>query len=194
MKVGRRTMRASVQASVRAWAAFALFGVTACSGGCGGGDEVVRTPSTTSTTSEARATSETAAANPTSTALPTDPAPAPELSLELVTGDVLRVRNVGTETARVRGAVRLERHAGDAWTSQPIVFGLRARCGEAVPECVTLAPGAELLPPAWLGTVGDAQCDCDRCAPAEGELRFVLESCAPEGHAPHVVMGQPFTR
>ncbi|MCB9601250.1 MAG: hypothetical protein H6721_15550 [Sandaracinus sp.] len=194
MKVTRTTLRAFVRTFVRVGAAFAFFGVTACSGGCGGGDEVVRPSTTSPTTSEARETFETAAADPTSTTLPTDPAPAPELSVELVAGDVLRVRNVGTEPTRVRGAVRLERHDGEAWTSQPIAFGLRARCGDAIPECVTLAPGAELLPPAWLGTVGDAQCDCDRCAPAEGELRFVLESCAPEGHAPHVVTGTPFTR
>lgn len=181
---------------MRLWTGLALtlLGVTACSGGCGGADDVVRPapvePGAPRADEPMRDTSETAS----STSPPVDPAPAPELSVELLEGGALRIRNVGAHEVRVRGALRLERREGDAWVAQSSDFGLRTRCEDPVPECVTLVPGAELLPPRRLGTVDDARCACERCAAAEGELRFVVESCAPEGHVPHAIVSDAFRR
>ncbi|MCU0674758.1 MAG: hypothetical protein MUE69_18460 [Myxococcota bacterium] len=108
--------------------------------------------------------------------------------------DVLHVRNVGDAVARLKGRVRLEQRGSNGWEDVALELGLRASCEQAIPECVSLVPGAELLPPRWLGTRGDAQCACERCTAVTGELRFVVESCAPEGHTPHRIEGEPFRR
>lgn len=125
---------------------------------------------------------------------PRDPTTPPRLEIVLGTNDVLHVRNVGDEVVRLRGSVQLERRTERGWESLPLDFGLRATCDQPVPECVSLVPGAELLPPRWLGTQGDAQCACERCVAVTGELRFVVQSCAPDGHSDHRVEGEPFTR
>jgi hypothetical protein len=115
--------------------------------------------------------------------------------LEIVLDDdVLHVRNVGDAAVRLKGRVRLERRGERGWEDVALDFGLRGSCEQPTPECVSLVPGAELLPPRWLGTRGDAQCACDRCTTVTGELRFVVETCAPEGHAPHRVESEPFRR
>lgn len=166
-----------------------------CSGGCGGGaPSTARThdPDRSPEGASGSSAPHTAAAGATPSAV--DPAPPPELSVELVEGDVLRVRNVGDHAVSLRGAVKLETRRGEAWADAPLAFSLRASCDTPAPTCVDLAPGGELLPPAWLGTQGDAQCACERCVQVEGEVRFVVESCAPEGHAPHRVESAPLRR
>ena len=70
-----------------------------------------------------------------------------------------------------------------------VSLGLRYSCEDPAPECVTLAPGGTYLPPPWLGVVGDAQCDCLRCAAAPaGEYRFVVRSC----NQAHTAEGESF--
>jgi len=132
-------------------------------------------------------------ASPSGASTPRDGSRPPRLELVL-DDDVLHVRNVGDTTARLKGRVRLERRGSNGWEDVALDFGLRASCEQPVPECVSLVPGAELLPPKWLGTQGDAQCACERCTSVTGELRFVVETCAPEGHTPHRIEGEPFRR
>lgn len=162
-----------------------------CGGGCSGGtggasDDVVE--------SEPREASGGERAEPEP---PVDPGPPPVLR---VSGEpdahdgtvVMRIENRGTEAAEIAGAVVLQRQRGESFEDvEGVSLDLRFSCGEAAPECVTLAPGAVYLPPPWLGTEGDAQCDCERCATAEpGTYRLVVQSC----NRGHTIEGDPFTR
>jgi len=128
---------------------------------------------------------------------PVDPGPEPVLR---VTGEpsghaprvAIRIENRGDEAAELATALGLQRRAGEAWRDvEPVELALRFSCEDPVPDCVTLAPGAVYLPPPWLGTTGEAQCECAECGPAEpGEYRFVVRSCS----RAHAVAGEPFTR
>ncbi len=172
-----------------------LVGSVSCSGGCGGAPAATESADTTRSASSGSTTSSASetAASSSGTSTPRDPSPPPRLELVL-DDDVLHVRNVGDAPARLKGRVRLEQHGSNGWEDVALDFGLRGSCEQPTPECVSLVPGAELLPPRWLGTRGDAQCACDRCTTVTGELRFVVETCAPEGHAPHQVESEPFRR
>ena len=148
--------------------------------------------------------SERAAHNPTEPVVdptpvePTlDPSPEPVLRFWAEPneeGATLHVQNRGTETVRLRSAVGLELKEGESWSDVPVELALRMDCESDVAECITLAPGAELVPPPWNGMRGHAQCDCERCVDLPGEVRFVIQSCAPEGHRPHEVRSEPLTR
>jgi hypothetical protein len=174
-----------------------LVGSVSCSGGCGGAPvandstDTTRGESSGSTTSPGTASE--AVASSSGSSAPRDASPPPRLEIVLQ-DDVLHVRNVGDAVARLKGRVRLEQRGSNGWEDVALELGLRASCEQAIPECVSLVPGAELLPPRWLGTRGDAQCACERCTAVTGELRFVVESCAPEGHTPHRIEGEPFRR
>lgn len=168
-----------------------------CSHGCGGepttSTEIAETEGTTGR--DRPPATETTPPTETVAETPLDPAPPP--SLRLITaldgeGATVRVQNHGAAVARLRGRVSVQRQNGDTWEELTGVFGLRPHCQAEVPDCLDLAPGGELLPPAWLGTRGDAQCACNRCAPVDGTVRFVVRSCAPEGHTPHEVASPPF--
>jgi len=129
---------------------------------------------------------------------PTDPADPPVLTVvgERAHGGVaIVVQSRGAEPARVRSTVRVERRDGEGWAT--VATGdslkLRARCEDDPPACVELVPGAELRTVPWNELMGDSQCACDECGPVEpGEYRFVLESCAPAGHAPHELASPTF--
>lgn len=168
-------------------ALFASLVLSACSNGCGGASSETEPTLRTEGSSEVTPSESPNEATSPPPEAPPDPSPAPELHVELDGEDVLRVRNVGNALVRVRSAVKLERREGSTWREQSASFSLRASCDERAADCVALAPGAELLPPKWLGTIGDAQCACERCVPARGEVRFVIETCAPDGHVPHRV-------
>lgn len=92
----------------------------------------------------------------------------------------IRLANTGTARVSLGAAVTVEHEQGGRWS---VVSGidsltLRPDCESAAPRCTTLAPGAELFPPAWLGTTGDAQCLCEACARVlPGRYRFVVRSC-----------------
>lgn len=95
----------------------------------------------------------------------------------------------GPGAVRLSPVVRVERAVGEGF-EQAAELSLRADCATQAPECVELAPGAELVPPPWTGALGDAQCACDDCSPApRGRYRFVVTTC--EGG--HRVESEPFT-
>ncbi len=87
-------------------------------------------------------------------------------------------------------AVTVERWHGKGWT--PVgVSGLllRANCRPdpktrvltppaLAHGCITLAPRKTFRSQPWLGTLGDAQCACERCRPARpGTYRYLGQSC-----------------
>ncbi len=95
-------------------------------------------------------------------------------------GAVMVVVEVHGGVARLAKTIRVEREVDGRFEPLGSVAGLelRADCQTPAPECVEIVAGAELRPPPWLGTLGDAQCICTRCAPAPaGTYRFVLTSC-----------------
>lgn len=145
---------------------------------------------------QARSSSETSS---TESETPTPRAPAGPPPVLAVRAERTRdrtfapvVQNRGRELARISSRLVLEREGEDAFEAVPSVdLSLRWDCATAAPECVELAPGAELRPPAWLGTLGDAQCDCERCADAPaGTYRFVVTTCDGD----HRIVGDAFTR
>lgn len=101
----------------------------------------------------------------------------------------LRIENRGTDQASVRGRVTVQRRQRGDWEDYDSNVDLRFDCDARAPDCATLAPGAVLIPPPWLGKRGDAQCACDRCADAPaGVYRFVARSCG----GTHAIEGEPF--
>ena len=103
----------------------------------------------------------------------------------------LRLANTGSTTLSIDSALGLERESGGRFAPLEGLgrVTLRGSCTAAAPRCVTLAPGAEIFPPDWLGTTGDAQCACEGCAPAPaGRYRFVAKSC--DGSKTYA--GEPF--
>ena len=92
----------------------------------------------------------------------------------------LRVANTGSTTLSVDAALTIEREANGRFAPLEGIgrVTLRRSCEATAPGCVTLAPGAEIFPPDWLGTTGDAQCACEECGPAPaGRYRVVAKSC-----------------
>lgn len=102
---------------------------------------------------------------------------------------VPRIENRGSAETSVGPRLVVQRREGTEWEDVSANVDLRFDCRSEAPECATLAPGAVLMPPAWLGTLGDAQCICTRCANAPaGTYRFVAQSCGGD----HRVEGEPF--
>jgi hypothetical protein len=125
-----------------------------------------------------------AAAEPVEPAEPEPPADAPlEIRLRAEAGEgrlVTAVVEVRGGRARLSRTLGVEHEVNGRFEDLASVAGLELRvdCQTPAPECVELVAGAELRPPPWLGTQGDAQCVCTRCgaAPA-GRYRFVVRSC-----------------
>lgn len=95
-------------------------------------------------------------------------------------GVALSISNHGTADVQLRSRVLVEVESGGTFAAAPSTSALSLRydCAHEAEECVTLAPGAELLPPSWLGTWGDMQCVCTRCGPVEpGTYRLVVTTC-----------------
>ena len=88
-----------------------------------------------------------------------DPGPAPDVrvsALEPRPQSVgLRLQMRGSEAARVRSRVKVERRAGEGWEPVPSELMLRASCDATPGDCLELEPGAELLP---LPLRGEGQC------------------------------------
>lgn len=162
-----------------------VFASVGCGGGCGGA-EAPATGSPTATEGEP-----TVVAVGDNAAPPVDPEPEAEpedVPSVVVRGEVqsggsvaIVIESRGSEATSLGGQILLERQVGDAFEAVDGVAGLslRTSCEVAeAPACSTLVPGAELRPPPWLGTLGDAQCLCTRCGPAPaGVYRFVVQSC-----------------
>jgi hypothetical protein len=108
----------------------------------------------------------------------------------------LRVVNddPGDFPARLRAEVQVEREVGGRWERVGTAgLRLRARCEDAASDCVTLERDTELVVVPWSGMLGDAQCECTRCAPAPaGRYRFVATTCQ-ECQGPLVFASAPFT-
>lgn len=169
----------------------ALF--AGCGGGCGGAPEAGEDdPAVAETGGGDGESSETPEPAPEPVV---DPGPPPVLRVlgqpdEHEARVAIRVENRGAEVAELGNRVDLQRRAGDAWEDVSAVIHLRYSCDDPVPDCVTLAPGGTYLPPAWTGDIGDAQCACEECGPAEaGEYRFVVHSC----NGAHAIESAAFT-
>ena len=182
---------------MRARSTFVLLiglAIGGCSGGCSGPSES-RQASTRTATQRTEASGSEATDEPAADAPPAaDPGPPPVLR---VVGEpdrydrqvAIHIENHGSAAAELRGRLTLQRRDGERWRDLETRLDLRFSCEDRAPECVTLAPGAEYIPPGWLGTEGDAQCVCTRCgeAPA-GTYRFVATTC----DGAHTVEGEPF--
>lgn len=111
----------------------------------------------------------------------TAPAPPPvPLVLQLhversVDGVGLRVIHGGEGPVELAQEVVLERAQGDAWEALPHKLHLRLTCQEQ--GCITLAPGAELTAPPWLGSASGERCDALLPRPPAGTYRLVVRSC-----------------
>ncbi len=122
------------------------------------------------------------------------PGPAPTLSLSgaprtLGRHVAISIVNRGGAPAEVSSTLAIEVERNGAFVAEGQTLRLRYDCATEPPACVTLAPGAELIPPEWLGTWGDVQCVCTRCGPAEaGTYRLVATTC----DGAHRVEGAPF--
>jgi hypothetical protein len=102
------------------------------------------------------------------------------------------VENHGREPVELAATLEVEGQGPGGFAPVEGIAGLSLRrsCEEPGDACLSLVPGAELHPPAWLGTIGDAQCICTRCAPAPaGRYRFVVATC----DGGHRVEGEAFT-
>ena len=144
-------------------------------------------------------------ASPSADSIPSEPEPvaapppsgeAPTISLTGTPASAtqhvaISVTNHGATSAELGTSIGLEVQRDGAFVpAQRTSLALRYDCAQEAPACVTLAPGAELIPPEWLGTWGDVQCVCTRCGPAEaGTYRFVLTTC----DGAHRIEGTPFT-
>jgi len=164
--------------------------------GCGGSQASPAgepAPSSAPGTVETETTPVTASP-PATGATARDPGPPPALVVR-GTPDrhrqvAIAIENRGTTTASVASAITLEAQRGDAWEAlEGTALTTRADCQHQPVPCQELAPGAALQPPAWLGTIGDAQCACERCgAVPEGTYRFVARTC----DGAHTLPGDPF--
>lgn len=153
---------------------------------CGGEPEPTRPspPPATDAREGSEASEEVASpsAVPSSVETPPPPGPAPTLAFVATPGPdgvALSLANHGAD-ASLRSTVVVEVETNGTFAAAPSAstLALRYDCAHAADPCVTLAPGAELLPPSWLGTWGDMQCECERCAPVEpGRYRLVVTTC-----------------
>jgi hypothetical protein len=122
--------------------------------------------------------------------------PVPELAITAERADpdaagewVPVVQNRGSKPVQLSRDLTVQREADGAWTDTA-TLALRWSCeGPVEGGCVSLHPGGELRPPAWLGRAGKAQCACADCERAAGgRYRFVVRSCDDA----HLVAGAPF--
>jgi hypothetical protein len=123
----------------------------------------------------------------------TPPANAPRVIVRGEPGEgrsvAIAIENHAEAPVSLARAIAVEERSGGSWrVVETAGLSLRSTCDAEAPECLTLQPGAELYPPEWLGTRGDAQCICTRCVPVEsGSYRFVVTTC--EGAR---IEGEPF--
>jgi len=129
---------------------------------------------------EQAAPSVEAAPEPEQPAVPEDAPLQLRARAEVDSGQVALVLEVLRGRARLASTLGVEREVDGHFVAVTGIAGLtlRSDCQTPAPECVALVAGAELRPPPWLGTLGDAQCICTRCGPAQaGTYRFVVSSC-----------------
>ena len=128
----------------------------------------------------------------------TQPAPAQPSSAPpnvVIRGEVLDgqvgivVENHGA-LVELGTSVAIERQEGGTWSAiETGGIALRGGCDSEPSRCIGMTTGATFYAAPWLGTVGDAQCTCNECAPApSGTYRFALTTC----DGAHRVPGAPF--
>ncbi len=105
----------------------------------------------------------------------------------------LHVINRGPGALSLAADVALEKKVGQGYTAVAAqALKLRFDCKSQ--GCVSLAPGAELVAPAWLGRPDGERCD-GLVAPLEpGSYRFVVRSCAGTEQAEHAFVAAPPVR
>lgn len=154
---------------------------------CGGEPEPTRPtpppPESEQTTASVPPTTTATTAPAASSVTPVPAGPAPTLAFVATPGPdgiVLSIANHGSSEASLRAQIEVEVDHEGTFTAAPSASSLTLRydCSHEAEDCTTLAPGAELLPPSWLGTWGDMQCVCTRCGPVEaGTYRLVATTC-----------------
>jgi hypothetical protein len=97
----------------------------------------------------------------------------PEVGAE---GVGLRVINAGSETLSLAREIRVQQKRGAAWVelATPGLF-LELTCGST--GCVSLAPGAELDAPSWLGRITNERCGAPFRPEQPGVYRLRVTSC-----------------
>lgn len=91
--------------------------------------------------------------------------------------------NKGTQSLSLQKNIKVEGLQSNQQSNQWVqvrtgYIWIMEKCYQTPPECVTIKPSQTLTPPNWFGTIGDAQCACDKCAPVpSGLYRFVVTSC-----------------
>ncbi len=104
----------------------------------------------------------------------------------------ITLSNGTNEVVGFRRVLAVEQETSDGWVALEAIGDLwiREECvatdGVLFPEgqrdrCLELAATTQIEVPPWLGTFGDAQCACERCAhvPA-ARYRIVAETCSGE--------------
>jgi hypothetical protein len=152
--------------------------------GCGGGAE------SPAGAPPPRATAEPVPAEP----VPGEPAPHDSADIVVTGMDAsgrlaTTIENRSSAAIELRRALRLDREEGAAFVPFAGVEAIWIRPDCEVrdgvvfwagggDECVTVAPGETFEAPAWFGTIGDAQCACERCVPApSGRYRLSARAC-----------------
>lgn len=125
------------------------------------------------------------------------------VSLVVVPGAGSHARDVGLRvvnddpaafSANLSAEVTVQRLVGGSWTPVSVAgLLLRETCDQVVGRTVTIPRDTSLEMVPWTGMLGDAQCDCTRCAPAPaGTYRFVVQS-GPSCFSPRTFESAPFT-
>ena len=105
-----------------------------------------------------------------------------------------RVLNRGKQI-QLNTTVKIQEKTSEGWREAPVTnLRLRASCeASAAKECMTLAAGASLQPPAWTGSYCSSQClaNCNLDGPAPpGTYRYVISSC----DGKHKFVSPPFEK
>jgi len=86
-----------------------------------------------------------------------------------------KLANTTKQPIELREQLTVQRYFEYTWVDLSPLSA--SACAPNPPACTTIAPGKQLAPAAWAGTVC-AQCDCSRNGPAQpGTYRLVAHAC-----------------
>jgi hypothetical protein len=123
---------------------------------------------------------------PKNDAPPTPPVETGDVRVELtVEGRSLVITNYTGIPVRFQREILVQTKEEDVWVSVAASgLLLREQCTDPggglyePPACVEIAAGATFRAAPWLGMVGDAQCACEECGPAEpGGYKMGVTPC-----------------
>lgn len=99
----------------------------------------------------------------------------------------ITILNGKNEPLELFRELQVEQEADDEWIALESVgeLWIRGSCSSETTEsqaqghqCLTIEPLTSYEVPPWLGTLGDAQCICERCVPVPaGRYRIVASGC-----------------